>query len=305
MIKDLMARELALPLSYINRVAARASHSYKTYTIAKRDGGDREIHHPARPLKALQRWLAQKVISRWPVHACAMAYRKGVSIADNANVHRRFAYSIRIDLQSFFPSIDAQDVNAFIKVVEPGWDSDDCDLFCRLVCRHDVLTIGAPTSPALSNAMCHDLDVQLAKLLDGGAYTRYADDLVFSTNRRDVLCNVEAQVSEVLKVLACPRGLLVNKGKTLHLGRKRRRLVTGVVVGSDSNVHVGRQRKREIRALVHQFDRLDSAAQMRLAGLIAHAVSIDKDLVNDLVLKYGAAAIKRVMRSSAGGGNAV
>jgi len=290
-----MAHGLGLPSSYIERAALRANHSYKTYFIEKRNGGKREIHHPSRSLKALQRWLASNVISSWPVHQSAMAYRKGRSIADNASAHRRFAYSLRLDLQGFFPSITVGDVIRFTEAVEPDWSKGDRLLFCRLVCRSNVLTIGAPTSPCLSNAICHELDCQLSPLLDQGQYTRYADDMVFSTDARDVLVDVPSRVETILGELSCPSDLRLNHSKTLHLSKRHRRSVTGVVIGSDGEIHLGRGRKREIRALVHQFESLDATAKARLAGLISHAASIDRKLVNDLVMKYGAKKLNLVL----------
>lgn len=65
-----------------------ASHHYKTYAIPKRDGGTRTIEHPSKKLKALQRWLLTNVLEGLPVHPAAMAYKKGISIFDNAKAMR-------------------------------------------------------------------------------------------------------------------------------------------------------------------------------------------------------------------------
>ena len=63
------------------------------------------IHHPARELKTLQRWLLRRVISDFPVHSAAVAYRNGVTIWDNALAHVRNHFLLRMDLTDFFPSI--------------------------------------------------------------------------------------------------------------------------------------------------------------------------------------------------------
>jgi len=63
MILERMALELDLSVGFLQGLANGASYEYKTYAIPKRGGGTRTIHHPSRRLKAVQRWLARKVIS--------------------------------------------------------------------------------------------------------------------------------------------------------------------------------------------------------------------------------------------------
>lgn len=89
MIVQQIATYLGVPESHVEGLAHAASHSYKQYTIKKAGGGIRTIHHPSKALKSLQRWLNFAVISTWPVHPSATAYRKGMSIMDNAAPHRR------------------------------------------------------------------------------------------------------------------------------------------------------------------------------------------------------------------------
>ena len=156
--------------------------------------------------------------------------------------------------------------------------------------------MGAPTSPALSNAICFELDAQLTALAEelNATYTRYADDLFFSTNHRDVLGQVEARVSDILGALECPAGLRLREDKTRHSSRKGRRRVTGLILGSDGHVHLGRSRKRFIRRQIHRWDDLTPLERRQLAGLIAFAISIDADFANALILKYGREAIDTV-----------
>src|SRR5260221_6222266 len=105
MIIEKMALELGIPINFVTSLSRTASHEYKTYGIPKRSGGTRIIHHPSRRLKALQRWLLLRAFDHLPVHAAAMAYRKGVSILANARIHAPSRYLLRMDFQDFFPSI--------------------------------------------------------------------------------------------------------------------------------------------------------------------------------------------------------
>ena len=105
MIMERMARELSLPANHVARLVKTASYQYKEYSIAKRGGGIRTIFHPSRRLKALQKWLLANVVTPWPVHNSATAYRTGRSILDNANAHVKTRFLLRMDMQEFFPSL--------------------------------------------------------------------------------------------------------------------------------------------------------------------------------------------------------
>jgi RNA-directed DNA polymerase len=299
-IVERIANDLGLPPEYITNLARGASYEYKEYKIAKRTGGYRVIHHPSRRLKALQRWLLQNVIHSFPVHTSASAYRQGQSIFDNAKVHAKSRYLLRMDLKDFFPSITEQDLRNYISHhagLFSSWTVPDIDAFCGLVCRRQVLTIGAPTSPALSNAICHDLDVSLHALSDtmGVRYTRYADDLFFSTYEPNVLKQIEKEVSSIVSNLSVPGKLTVNTNKTRHSSKRRARHVTGIVLGSDGRPHIGRTLKRQIRALIHKSGHLDGSSRASLAGMIAYAEGFDPDFINSLITKYGLPTIRNAM----------
>ena len=295
-----MADDLGLPVEYITNLARGASYEYKEYWIAKRTGGYRVIHHPSRRLKALQRWLLQNVIDSFPVHPSAVAYRHGKSIWDNARVHAKSRYLLRMDLKDFFHSISERDIRNYISHhagLFISWSVPDIDAFCGLVCRRQILTIGAPTSPALSNAICHDLDVSLHALCEtmGVKYTRYADDLFFSTLEQNVLAIVEKEVRNIIPSLPVPQKLSVNTTKTRHSSKKGARHVTGIVLGSDGLPPIGRAFKRRIRALIHKYASLNGASRASLAGMIAYAEGFDPDFINSLITKYGLPAIRGAM----------
>lgn len=95
MIISQMAEALGLSITFVANLTKTASYEYKSYAIAKRDGGYRTICHPSRRLKALQRWLLLNVIDRLPVHNAAYAYRHGRSVFDNARVHASSRYLLR------------------------------------------------------------------------------------------------------------------------------------------------------------------------------------------------------------------
>jgi len=302
MIVERMADELGLPIRFIETLARTASYVYKVYEIPKRTGGHREIHHPSQRLKALQRWLLSNIIERLPVHQAAAAYRKKRSIFDNAKRHSASRYLLRMDLERFFPSITQADLEKYIEQHSSlfrDWTPIDIDAFCRLVCRNSKLTIGAPTSPSLSNAICYELDVNLSMLGENNdvVYSRYADDLFFSTGRRDVLFDIEKEVINIVAKLELPANLKVNSRKTRHSSKRGCRRVTGIVLGSDGAAHIGRGLKRKVRALIHSYDSLDETSRASLAGLLAYAIGFEPDFLNRLIAKYGLPIVKKAMAS--------
>ncbi len=293
MIIEKMAADLGLKVPFVASIARSASHAYKKYWIPKRGGGLREIHHPSKQLKALQRWFLQYVLPGLPVHSAAMAYRKHRSILDNAAAHARSKYLLRMDFEEFFPSIVESDLRAYIearrKLLFAEWTIPDVNVFCAVVLRQSRLTIGAPTSPALSNALCFDLDSALSDLsaTHGVTYTRYADDLFFSITQPDILLALQSEVEKTVAGLTLPAALTINAAKTRHSSKRRARRVTGIVLGSDQRAHIGRDLKRKIRALIHKIDTLDPSSRASLAGLLAYAAGFDPDFMNSLIIKYG------------------
>lgn len=299
MIIQRMCKALALPIEFVEGLSRGASYEYRELKVARRNGaGYRLVYHPSRRLKGLQRWLLRNVIEPLPLHDAAMAYRTGMSIWDNANQHASSNYLLRLDFERFFESITVGDIELYIadrsRYFE-GWTLADIDVFCRLVCRNGALTIGAPTSPAISNAICYELDNLVERLCrkEDVTYTRYADDLFFSTRRRDFLKTLETEIPGICKILKWPSNLRLNLAKTRHSSKKRVRRVTGITLGSDELPHIGRAVKRRIRAQVHQLDSLDGTQRASLAGLLAYVLGHDPGFVNTLIKKYGLSHLRR------------
>lgn len=295
MIVERIAARLALPTSYLLKLASTASHRYKRYEIPKKTGGMREIFHPARELKLVQRWLLRNVLLRLPVHAAATAYQPRSTIRRNAEIHADNNFILRIDFQDFFPSIRGGDVERILNtnrqhLAEEEVSDLDIWFIKQIVCRLDHLTVGAPTSPVLSNAIMFEFDSMWSQnaTTAGVAYTRYADDLYFSTNQPNVLSDLKQRVELYLKEGRRPL-LRINEAKTAISSRRWRRLATGLVLTSDRKISLGRHKKRMLKALVWKLKQgeLPAAEIASLRGWISYARSIEPDFVVALTEKYG------------------
>jgi RNA-directed DNA polymerase len=293
-ITERIASELGLSADYVAKLARTASHRYKTYEIPKATGGTRTINHPARELKLLQSWLASQMFSLLPVHSAAFAYRKGRNILAHAAVHTRQNFLLKVDFRNFFPSITGADVEALLRrneaLFNPRLEGLDYQVVKCLVCRDDRLTIGAPSSPVLANAVMFEFDVRWHGICESGdvVYSRYADDLYFSTNLPNVLSRILSDLRLDLMNWQSPR-LTVNNAKTVFTSRKRKRIVTGLVVTSDRAVSLGRDLKRSVRSLVFKHGLNGSSAEgvAHLRGLISYARSVDPAFIKSLQRKFG------------------
>jgi RNA-directed DNA polymerase len=302
LIFDKLANELGVPRQFVTALGNGASYEYKTYKIPKKSGGTRTIHHPSRRLKAIQRWLLSNVIETLPRHTAAAAYVKGRGVIDNAEKHASSRFLLRMDFKDFFPSITEKDLNTYMTehgALFPTFSAGEDLLFQKFLFRQGKLTIGAPTSPAISNVLCHELDSLLNTMCEAKnvIYTRYADDLFFSAITPNLLRDVEKETRDIVSKLRVPSNLKFNSLKTRHSSRKSARRVTGITLGSDGKPYLGRDRKREIRTLIHIFDSLSPAIRETLKGKISFAIGIEPAFLNDLILKYGRKRIQQIRDS--------
>jgi hypothetical protein len=129
------------------------------------------------------------------------------------------------------------------------------------------------------------------------SYTRYADDLTFSTNAKDVLAAVEQRVDRICQELPYPR-LTLNRAKSVHASKATSRRVTGLVLSNEGLVSIGHQRKRHLRAAVHHFKlgQLTPEQARSLAGTLAFVHSVEPQFLQALERKYGSAVIARLLK---------
>jgi hypothetical protein len=295
-----------LPEAMTLQLIRSAPHRYKVYKIDKKKSGEkRTIAQPSRQVKALQYWAIEKILKGLPVHPAAMAYRKRRSIRDNAARHAPQKYLLKLDFQNFFPSIRAGDLEAYFSLNNvSGLTDEDVFLLQRLLfwnpkrTKKLVMSIGAPSSPILSNILLYGFDrkVQAICSKEKVKYTRYADDLTFSTDRPNVLRDIEPQIRQICNAMKHPK-LKLKDEKTVHASRRGARKVTGLVLSNDGEPSLGRDRKRLIRAQVHHFlsGKMNIDDAMKLRGMLAFANSSEPDFLQRLRDHYGDGAISRIM----------
>lgn len=243
---------------------------YKEFQIPKRAGGSRTIHAPFQELKTLQRRVAKLLetsiteidTERNKRNKFSHGFRPKHSIMTNAAAHKRRRYVFNIDLSDFFGTINFGRVSGFLsKNRNFNLDPAVARIFAQIACHNKVLPQGSPCSPVLSNLIGHILDVRMAQLAAkwGCYYTRYADDMTFSTNKADFPEAIAVRLNgsnlwepgkALLRVLKESRFSL-NPAKTRMQFREFRQDVTGIVVNSKLNVRA--EYARTARAMVHSL----------------------------------------------------
>jgi RNA-directed DNA polymerase len=212
-------------------------------------------------------------------------------------------YLLKMDFENFFPSIKDDDVRQLImaNVQHPsfvGLTADDVDRIVAIVCKDGALTIGAPSSSAISNAVLYEFDEYISNesARRGVVYSRYADDISFSTNEPNTLTEIKAVVEAALQAQASPR-LCINGVKTVFTSKKRIRRVTGLILTSESKISIGRAKKREIKTLCYQFKNgtIPVGGVAYLRGYLSFVRSVEPEFLESLRRKYGSDVLQRIM----------
>lgn len=271
-------------LSFINS----APNRYKHYNIKKRHGGEREIAEPTKSLKVIQRWALNKFFKNFDIHSSAIAYVKNKNIRDFASPHAQKKYLLKMDFKEFFNSIKSYDFQIFLRKNNVDLNNDEINyitniFFCRNKKNNELyLSIGAPSSPFISNIIMMDFDSRISEFCieNNITYTRYADDLAFSTDIPNVLCSLPKKVEEICKNLDTPQNLEINEAKTVFTSRKHNRTLTGLVISNDGNISIGREKKRQLRAIAHKISLglLKPEEIEHFKGMLAFLLSIDPEL---------------------------
>ncbi len=157
---------------------------YRSFTIKKKRGGLRTINAPRTWLKVVQWWILDNILSKYPLPPYVFGFAKGRNAAQNADYHAGQSHILNVDIENFFPSIGFTQVAQVFAAF--GYSRPVCEFLARLCCFNETLPQGAPTSPAIANLVARDLDKDLLNYARTHElkYSRYADDLTFSSTAR-------------------------------------------------------------------------------------------------------------------------
>lgn len=211
----------------LERVRADAAANYVTRYRKKTDGTKRRIDAPSAELKPIQRLILDGILRRLPVHR-ANHCRPGFSIVTNARRHLGSRHVAAFDVEGAFPSTPATAVRVALAsgLHDADLPTSWIEPLLELTTLRGALPQGAPTSPDLFSLVMYPVDVEMERLARRfhGRYTRYADDLIFSSPER--LRGLERAVTEVLG----RHGFRLAVGKSRWWSPHRPATVTGLVL---------------------------------------------------------------------------
>lgn len=258
----------ALQYLAYNRKVSKINH-YHTFELEKKSGGKRKISAPKPKLKEVQTWILENILHKIPYTIEAHGFIKERSIVTNAQPHINKDIVVNVDLKDFFPTVTYKRVKGLFHKM--GY-SEELATILGLLCTYSEinettldgvtyyvqsgerkLPQGSPASPAISNMIVYKMDKKingLAKKLNF-SYTRYADDMSFSTTEENSQ-NVSRLLYYTKKIIES-EGFIIHPDKVHVMRKGMQQKVTGVVVNKKLNID--RVQLRKFRALLHNIEK--------------------------------------------------
>lgn len=271
--KPELASILSVSAAFLTRtlyrpgVKSHVNSHYHQFDITKKSGGVRTISAPSDELKDLQRKLSDLLLDcKEVIHLdnkveCSLShgFERERSIITNAHIHRGKKNVLNLDLADFFGSFNFGRVRGyFIANRDFKLDPHIATIIAQIACYKDSLPQGSPCSPVIANLITNSLDIKLSKLAkkNGCSYTRYADDITFSTRKKSFPTAIVKNVENLTlgsKLLGEIRraGFSVNPKKTRLQFKDSRQEATGLVV--NKKVSVKSEYWRLTRAMAHSL----------------------------------------------------
>ncbi|CAM3845387.1 MULTISPECIES: reverse transcriptase family protein [Pseudoalteromonas] len=304
---------------YLRRVIKREIDCYDVYPIAKRSGGSRYISAPEDELKDVQRWINRYVLSNVKPHWRCFSYHAEASIYNAAKEHCGSKWIIKLDIENFFDSVSEIAVYklfrelgynpllsfelARVSTIEPlrinkkmaaKWvnyntSSDELPYSRRNVKYFGRLPQGAPTSPSISNLVFKGIDEEFQFFSEKNnlIYTRYADDICFSSHEKSFNRESAQQVVSYCSSVLRANGYATKKLKTKIIPPGVRKVVLGFNVDHDEPKLTKAYKKRleshirgveKFGAIAHaKHKKFDSVLGMleHVLGLVNHAKLVE------------------------------
>lgn len=236
---------------------------YRTFEISKRSGGKRVIHSPQTNIILLQKKLNHILQLVYTPKLCVQGFVERKNILTNAQAHLGSRCVLNLDLEDFFGSINFGRVRGMLLSKPYSLSEKAATVLAQIVCHDNRLPQGAPTSPTVSNMICGRLDSDLLRLAAkyNCKYTRYADDITFSSTSQNLpkaIAQLDEDHSAViigaqLEHTIQRNGFRINETKTRLQRKGRRQEVTGLVINDFPNIE--RRYIRRLRAMIHAIHR--------------------------------------------------
>jgi len=265
-------RQIALlTLRIINFLESNPEPStmYRTFKIPKRSGGFREINAPNEELmqfmRDLQPWFAYKLNCLPHDSAYAYIHKRDCNKAIKRHQTIKSNWFLKLDIKNFFDNCNGVFIKQQLRMLYPfgimqeGSYNKFSDSLIRLITKNDGLPQGTPLSPVITNLIMVPIDRDINKQLNeyfrdkqqSFMYTRYADDLLISSNKEMNVTEVITIIDRILKTYTDK--LTINKDKTRYGSKAGSNWNLGIMYNKDNKLTVGYRRKKKIKTMLFQF----------------------------------------------------
>lgn len=235
-------------MMYSNKVFISPKFYYTVFRIK-----NRIILAPCEELKKAQRYFLNAV--KWE-------YGLKIDTYKTAQIHTAKKWILKMDIKDFYNSVPYYDIKRFIRKVCAKIENADTNYYLNLVTVDKKLPTGAPTSAHIANACFRKAEDEIRRNCNiyGVDFSRFMDDLTFSSNNKKLLQIIEKKVKNILFFY----GYKVNSKKTKYISQNKQQKVLGLIVNNKA-VCISNEEKRRIRAALHNY-------------VIAMTYSTEKDL---------------------------
>lgn len=217
--------------------------AYNTYHIPKKSGGIRLIEDPHLPLKNVLKKLnyffqtAYYTVRPAGVYGFCISSRneEDRNIISNAKKHLHRQYMLNIDMRDFFYSVTENILHKTIQAYFPNLKSETCALIIKLTTYKGRLPMGSPCSPVLSNFAFYAADAELENYCKtaGITFTRYADDLTFSSNNK-----IKNSDEKFFRNTINYYGFNINENKVKYFNPADTKVITGLLVSDTVSLNM-------------------------------------------------------------------
>ncbi|MDR1940301.1 MAG: reverse transcriptase family protein [Clostridiales bacterium] len=252
------------------------SREYRVYYIKKSNGGRRVICEPSPDLKKLQRALLPLVKAAKICEPFATAYEEKCSVKSNAERHIKSGHILHMDIKDFFGSVSRE---LFENAYSDRLGGGDIALVWKLVSLNGGLPIGAPTSPFIANRVMCGIDKRLGKLSLFVKYTRYADDMIFSSRFW-----LKGSLSGRVAAVVGRAGFKINQKKTYFMSGRRE--VTGIIITDKRELSVGTAYKKNLKKDIYNLLKKNTGKKDVVRGKFAHLKHIEPGYAEIIKQKY-------------------
>lgn len=285
---------------------------YRFFEIRKKSGGHRSIKAPLGGTAILLKKLKPALHKLYRTKSCVHGFVDGKSIVSNAKEHKQKKYVLNIDLENFYGSINFGRIRGLFMSKPFNMAPNAATIMAQLCTHNNSLPQGSPASPVLSNYIASDLDKKLTLLAKkyGLRYSRYADDITFSTNKKDFPRSLgyyegnnpitgNVVLGKLLEDQISASGFVINHGKVRLQIPGVRQEVTGLTVNEFPNVK--RSFVRKIRAMIHAWKKfgLIEAEKVYISNYAKSPPNIESDKLDGRYYKnvlYGRLAFLKMVR---------